>query len=714
MEKLLSFLYSEDEKIIDITSIDYWRQVFFAVVAVAISLGVLILIFMSPGLMEKKVRATWLLFIVLIYLVCILVTFNKRIPKYFRYIFMVGVLYGAGLMMLFIFYNHLIGDMYILLAFVVGAIVLSNEDLTALIIVNIMVMACMSILYEIDYLPGIPSFASKQHWYFFLATLLIFTHIIVILVSRLLRGLEAMIGEMKRGEVRLKTIFNSMPSGVIMLDSNGYIIDINSYMQEKISVTKKGVLHRHIDEIANEIMPKSKQIMPSLFEALMGADAYQEVVIEDELGHIYLNCHMTRLHVHDESHKEYVVIVHDVTAVRDAASGAVHSSKMEAIGTIAGGIAHDFNNMLGGILGYAELNEQLITQSEGPASIYNQKIIDAAMKASSLTKQLLTYARKEEIVRNEIIMNESIVSVISLMERTFEKWIVIESQLTDDVSIVDGDVGMLENALLNIGINARDAMQQGERLRITTEQVYLDRSYCASSDFDLLVGNYIMIVFSDEGEGMSQEISKRVFEPFFTTKEVGKGTGLGLSTAYGTVVAHHGEIKIQSEIGKGTQIEVLLPLRETNASDLNVLKHYHDAEESVYKKMTVEKKPKGRILIVDDEAVIRGVLAGMIKMVGYEVIEAEDGEIAMEIFESSPYSFDAVFLDMIMPNVSGKDVLIKMKKIRADIDIAIISGYMKDEKVHCLYNEGADVILSKPFSLQQVTEVVERWQRDKE
>ena len=351
----------------------------------------------------------------------------------------------------------------------------------------------------------------------------------------------------------------------------------------------------------------------------------------------------------------------DITERRHLEAQLLHSQKMEAVGVLAGGIAHDFNNILAAIIGYASLLQMKITKDE-PLRHPVDQIINSANRAAQLTKSLLSYSRKQTIDPKPIKINDCVRDVEKLLPRLLREDIEIRTALSDDQMTVSADAGSIEQVLMNLATNARDSMPEGGQLVIETRRVMLDSGFIAARGYGRQ-GMYALIAVSDNGMGMTPETKAKIFDPFFTTKGVGKGTGLGLSMVYGIIQDHHGYINVYSEIGKGTTFEIYLPL----------------VQMTVQVERSVESPPPAggteTVLLAEDDPTVRTMTGIVLRDAGYTVIEARDGEEAVQVFAAHQQSIQLAILDVIMPKKNGKIVLDEIKGIRPDIKALFTSGY---------------------------------------
>jgi len=369
------------------------------------------------------------------------------------------------------------------------------------------------------------------------------------------------------------------------------------------------------------------------------------------------------------------------------------AQKLEAIGTLAGGVAHDFNNMLQAIIGYTSLLKMKISKDDptyDPLDVIEQ----SANRAAGLTRQLLGFARKGKYVVCRMNINEIANDVLKIIKETFNRAIEIKTLLSSDLCLIDGDKSQIEHVLLNICLNARDAMPAGGTLYIETSNGEIkeeDKPYPY-----MKAGKYAVIKITDTGPGMDKETQKRIFEPFFTTKEVGKGTGMGLAMAYGIVKNHDGFITVDSEPGKGSTFTIYFPAKEEEiAQGVEKPKELH--------------RGTGTILVVDDEESIRSLAKDALQGLGYKILEASDGQEALDLYKSKKDEIGLIILDLIMPRMGGSEALEKLKEINPDVKILISTGYGVREQVEKMIDyTGAVGVIQKPYNIIEMAGIIKK------
>ena len=383
--------------------------------------------------------------------------------------------------------------------------------------------------------------------------------------------------------------------------------------------------------------------------------------------------------------------------IRQQEETLAQSRKLKAMGQLTGGIAHDFNNMLATILGFAELLSEDLKNDE-EHSYYCKNITDTCERAATLTNQLLTFSRKQGKLTTAIDLHVLIQSSMDLLQHSLGKAINIKKNLGAKEHFIMGEFTQLQNILLNMGFNARDAMPDGGEFEMNTENVSIYEKDLPGLPVALDPGNYVVLHVRDTGVGMEKHILDKIFEPFFTTKDAGKGTGLGLSTAYGTINAHNGSIYAESTPGEGTVFHMYFPV-----SDLKPEKDTEKEKSPV--KDTVQG---GTILIIDDEETIRRMLIKTLTYVGYKVLEADSGKKGIDLYHKAMDDVSAVILDVILPEMDGVQIYKALKKINPNVRILVSSGFASNAQTIELQEMGVEGFLKKPYRQNELVEAVNK------
>jgi nitrogen-specific signal transduction histidine kinase len=389
----------------------------------------------------------------------------------------------------------------------------------------------------------------------------------------------------------------------------------------------------------------------------------------------------------------------DITERRRLEEQFQQSQKMDAIGRLAGGVAHDFNNLLTAILGYCELLLEAVGDKDPrrPDIIEIQK---AGSRASELTRQLLAFSRKQIIEPALLDLNEIVSELRPMLSRLIGEDVHVELSLDSELAPVKADRGQIEQVLLNLVVNARDAMPKGGTLTIETHNVAIDENY-AAMHFAVSPGPHVVLVVTDTGTGMTAEVQARLFEPFFTTKELGKGTGLGLATVHGIVARSGGNVGVYSEVGHGTSFKVYLP--RAAAADGTVEVHAHPPAHG--------RAAGETVLVVEDADGLRELAKRLLERLGYRVLLAANGDEAVRQANEHP-GIDVLLTDVVMPGASGPEVTRQVIEQQPGVRVIYMSGYTEDTIVHHGVLNPGIAFLNKPFTSEapgrKIREVLER------
>ena len=408
-----------------------------------------------------------------------------------------------------------------------------------------------------------------------------------------------------------------------------------------------------------------------VFSTIMGGDMWKGEIEMYGKGKKLLNI-LLRAYPNKDENGKIVGLVGaytDITEYKQLEEQFRQAQKMEAIGQLAGGVAHDFNNLLTIISGHTDLALMEIDPAN-PLHEDLKEVLTASNRAADLTRQLLAFSRKQTLSLRILNLNDIVNGLEKMMRRTIGEDIDLITRSEDDLWSVKADPGQIEQVIINLVVNARDAMPQGGKLTIETQNVELDEEY-ARTHVEVKPGSHVMLAVSDSGCGMSEEHKNKIFDPFFTTKERGKGTGLGLSTVYGIVKQSGGNIWVYSELGKGTSFKIYLPMVS------------EEAEEFVRSESSVEL-PRGSetVLIVEDEDGVRHLVTKVLKRQGYKTMEAQSGDEALRICLELEKPVDLLITDVIMPIMGGVELVEKLQEIWSDLKVLFMSGYTTNAIIH--------------------------------
>jgi PAS domain S-box-containing protein len=520
---------------------------------------------------------------------------------------------------------------------------------------------------------------------------------------------ERVLGEaaLRESEERFRLVAESAPVMLWMGDENGRCLYLNRALREFWGVPEDGVatfnwnstVHpEDVDKLAAPFMQgMTRQTGFEVEVRYRRADGEVRTLhttsrprfgpTGDFLGMIGVNVDVTEMR--QVSAALEAAVVERTAKLMSAEQQLRQAQKMEAIGQLTGGIAHDFNNMLAVIMGALNLMQRKLGRGETDVSRYMEGALEGARRAASLTSRLLAFSRQQQLAPEQIDANRLVQGMTDLLTRTLGEAIRVETVLSAGLWRTLADANQLESAILNLAVNARDAMEDGGRLTIETANAHIDDAYGA--EYAIAPGQYVMIAVTDTGVGMTAEIIAKAFDPFFTTKEVGKGTGLGLSQVFGFIRQSGGHVKMYSEPGVGTTVKIYLP------------RSYAESD-PVERRTVMSAVAPGSgevVLVVEDEERVRAYSCDTLRELGYSVVEARTPGEALRIIEAG-HPVSLLFTDVVMPDMNGRQLADRAHKLRPDLKVLYTTGYTRNAVVHNGVLDPGTNFLPKPFTIDQL------------
>ncbi len=528
-------------------------------------------------------------------------------------------------------------------------------------------------------------------------------------VSILIMGrLRAREGKLRETAAGLDALIENAPMGFAFVGPDGRYVRVNEVTAASHGLSMAEHIGRSLEEAAPDVAAALRPAVARVFTTgeavtgleLEGRSAMHAGETRTWLATVFpvrgadgrvVHAGVTVIDITDRKRGETAVRQTNVAlegAVRDAQAALTQSQKMEAVGQLTGGIAHDFNNVLGAMLGNFDLIRR---KADNPAMVlrFADMGLQAAERGTRLTAQLLAFSRVQRMELRPVVVSETLCGMRELLERTLGPMIRLKLDIDGESLRVMSDPTQLEMAVLNLAINARDAMPDGGDLTLTARPVTL-----AAADAELPAGAYAEIVVADTGEGMDDAVASRAFDPFFTTKEVGKGTGLGLSQVYGMARQGGGAARIESEPGKGTRVRLLLPRIAPGETATGV----GDGTGA-----GLERRRAARVLVIDDDALMRETLAEALQALGHTVSAASGGPEGLALLEREAH--DIIILDFAMPGMNGADVAVHAAKIRPGVPIVFSTGYSNTTAIEAAAGRDA-IVLRKPFMIETLDRTI--------
>jgi len=521
---------------------------------------------------------------------------------------------------------------------------------------------------------------------------LVLLWVIALTVHWVVSTLGRALADSAQAHASTRAVFDAVHEAILIHDpKTGVVLDANETTLHMYGLDERSVIGKNVEALSSGEPPYDQaHAMAHLKRAIEEGPQSFPWRSKRANGELFW-AEVSMRYATVASEPRILAVVRDVSERRELERRVQEAEKLTAVGRLAGGVAHDFNNQLVGIIGNAEfLRRRLIAEGDERMRQSVDAILDSGERAADLTRQLLAFARKGRDRALAVDLHRLIFEVVALMERSIDKRISIERELCAERAVTLGDPSALQNALLNLAINARDAMPDGGQLRFETENTEVSPGQIVGTK--LAPGRYIRLRVIDTGTGMSPDVAQHAFEPFFTTKDT--GTGMGLAAVYGTVREHEGSVELRTEPGRGTTFTLYLPVTTKEPAP------------SPQPPVAVDQAERGRILVVDDEPAVARVARDVLMGVGYDVDVCEGGRAALERF--GPDRYDIVLLDITMPDVDGVEILRRLREADPRARVLLMTGHASGTVRERLRDYPDVSILSKPFSNERLALAVRR------
>lgn len=492
---------------------------------------------------------------------------------------------------------------------------------------------------------------------------------------------------LRQSEQKYMDLFEQAPDIYLNINSQQTIVEVNATGATMLGYAKRELIGKPLELlVVEERRYGVRNMLHQMFTESRSLKDVEEQMV-GKGGQTFFATLNSSLVVDEHGKTVYArIVARDITEWKKMEAAILHAQKIDSIGNLAGGIAHDFNNLLASMLGAASIMRRRLSENHDLYK-YVEIIATTARRGASLTRQLLTFARKTEQDVTTVDVNSIIKETLALFERSVTKEIGQEIRLTTDATGVSGDAGQIQQALLNLFLNARDAMPDGGTLAVSTRIILADAH--TTSQFNAVKpGPFVEIVVRDTGAGIEKAIQNRIFEPFFTTKD--NGTGLGLAVLYGVVQNHGGFINLESQVGRGTMFSLCLPRVTTVTQSVTRQKR--------------QRLPKGRenILVVDDEMSVCEIARDMLADLGYTIVLQHDGKAGVDYYRSRQASIDLILLDVNMPHMGGKQAFEELRNLNSNVRVIFLTGYAKDSAELATLPPDANGLLQKPFQVEDL------------
>lgn len=501
---------------------------------------------------------------------------------------------------------------------------------------------------------------------------------------------EQLYQEAKRSEQLYRSLLDSTPDSVVVCDLDGNVLYVNESFATTFGWTRDEVRGSRAACIPEFEQESTAAVIRTVLDHGVSCRGFGTKMSSRDGTALDISLSVSRYLDHEGKPAGMIAILSDITEQKRLQGQLRQASKMEAIGQLAGGVAHDFNNLLTAMMGYSNMLLQKIPKDAD----YREQVYQigrAAERAASLTRQLLAFGRKQNLELKVVDLNTAIAEFAKILSRLIGENIELVTRFGESLALVEADPSQIEQILMNLAVNARDAMPGAGCLTLETANVMLDEEYARSRP-DVKAGNYVRIAISDNGCGMDSATVPRIFDPFFTTKEKGLGTGLGLSTVYGIVKQHRGHVAVYSEPGTGTTFNIYLPavdqIPEVISETTTPRAERHGAE---------------TVLLVEDEEIVRSLASEVLEMLGYRVLTAPDPNEALKVSREYPGPIDLLLTDVILPKMDGKTLYTLLSPERPEMNVLFVSGYTEGFIVqHGVLLPGVH-FLQKPFTVTSLS-----------
>jgi two-component system cell cycle sensor histidine kinase/response regulator CckA len=486
---------------------------------------------------------------------------------------------------------------------------------------------------------------------------------------------------LRRSEQKNRAVLSAMPDLMFRLDKDGVFLDYKAEKDSHLLMKPEMFLGRKVVDVLPLWL--ADLTMKNIRRTVQTRDlqVYEyEITINGQLQYYEARSVLC-------GNDEVLVVIRNITEKCRLEQQVLQAQKMESLGTLAGGIAHDFNNILAGILGYASFLKSKLSPDHDFFK-YVDTIERSAIRAADLTSKLLAFTRSDKVNHKPLNINKLVRETLEIIRHTIDKSISVETNLDDSLPTIVGDAGQIQQVVMNLCVNARDAMSGGGKLTISSEKV-LSTDTDAQKPAAVKAGAYLQVSVRDSGTGMDQDVLARIFDPFFTTKAKGQGSGLGLPVVYGIVKGHDGFITVSSQPGLGTVFNVYFPASSTpEIQETLSVEPLHGRDELIF--------------VVDDEEDIRCFISEVLRSHGYRILLAGNGDQAVEMYKKNSRDIDLVILDMVMPEMGGEEAFLAMKKINPGIKALLSTGYSQAGRVSEILSKGVKGFIQKPYEFNQL------------